>query len=124
MRGGSIAPSTSVGNGAGRRAADLGPFTTSTVDLVTVVVRPPGRIRRPAATPTPRPTASVPRAIRRRGTTLTLTTCGRGQRRRKHGRRRRYAACIFERFTERARQAVVLAQDEARTLRHNYIGTE
>jgi hypothetical protein len=31
---------------------------------------------------------------------------------------------VFERFTERARQVVVLAQDEARTLRHNYIGTE
>jgi ATP-dependent Clp protease ATP-binding subunit ClpC len=31
---------------------------------------------------------------------------------------------VFERFTERARQAVVLAQDEARALNHNYIGTE
>jgi len=31
---------------------------------------------------------------------------------------------VFERFTERARQVVVLAQDEARKLRHNYIGTE
>ena len=31
---------------------------------------------------------------------------------------------IFERFTERARQVVVLAQEEARTLKHNYIGTE
>ncbi len=31
---------------------------------------------------------------------------------------------MFERFTERARQVVVLAQDEARGLRHNYIGTE
>jgi hypothetical protein len=31
---------------------------------------------------------------------------------------------VFERFTERARQAVVLAQDEARKLGHNYIGTE
>jgi ATP-dependent Clp protease ATP-binding subunit ClpC len=31
---------------------------------------------------------------------------------------------LFERFTERARQVVVLAQDEARQLRHNYIGTE
>lgn len=31
---------------------------------------------------------------------------------------------IFERFTERARQIVVLAQDEARQLKHNYIGTE
>jgi ATP-dependent Clp protease ATP-binding subunit ClpC len=32
--------------------------------------------------------------------------------------------CMFERFTERARQVVVLAQDEARTLKHNHIGTE
>jgi ATP-dependent Clp protease ATP-binding subunit ClpC len=31
---------------------------------------------------------------------------------------------LFERFTERARQVVVLAQEEARTLKHNYIGTE
>ena len=31
---------------------------------------------------------------------------------------------MFERFTERARQAVVLAQSEARELRHDYIGTE
>jgi ATP-dependent Clp protease ATP-binding subunit ClpC len=31
---------------------------------------------------------------------------------------------VFERFTERARQVVVLAQEEARILKHNYIGTE
>jgi ATP-dependent Clp protease ATP-binding subunit ClpC len=31
---------------------------------------------------------------------------------------------VFERFTERARQVVVLAQDEAHSLNHNYIGTE
>ncbi len=31
---------------------------------------------------------------------------------------------MFERFTERARQVIVLAQEEARSLRHNYIGTE
>src|SRR3954452_2579569 len=31
---------------------------------------------------------------------------------------------LFERFTERARQVVVLAQEEARTLKHNYIATE
>jgi ATP-dependent Clp protease ATP-binding subunit ClpA len=31
---------------------------------------------------------------------------------------------VFERFTERARQVVVYAQDEARALKHNYIGTE
>jgi ATP-dependent Clp protease ATP-binding subunit ClpC len=31
---------------------------------------------------------------------------------------------VFERFTERARHVVVLAQEEAPTLRHNYIGTE
>jgi ATP-dependent Clp protease ATP-binding subunit ClpA len=31
---------------------------------------------------------------------------------------------MFERFTERARQVVVLAQEEARLLKHNYIGTE
>jgi ATP-dependent Clp protease ATP-binding subunit ClpC len=31
---------------------------------------------------------------------------------------------MFERFTERAKQVIVLGQDEARTLKHNYIGTE
>jgi ATP-dependent Clp protease ATP-binding subunit ClpA len=31
---------------------------------------------------------------------------------------------MFERFTDRARQVVVLAQEEARMLNHNYIGTE
>jgi ATP-dependent Clp protease ATP-binding subunit ClpA len=31
---------------------------------------------------------------------------------------------VFERFSERARQVVVLAQEEARALKHNYIGTE
>ncbi|MEJ7840912.1 MAG: Clp protease N-terminal domain-containing protein [Rubrobacter sp.] len=31
---------------------------------------------------------------------------------------------MFERFTERARKVVVLAQEEAGRLRHNYIGTE
>jgi ATP-dependent Clp protease ATP-binding subunit ClpC len=33
-------------------------------------------------------------------------------------------ADMFERFTNRARRVVVLAQEEARLLRHNYIGTE
>jgi len=33
-------------------------------------------------------------------------------------------AVMFERFTNRARHVVVLAQEEARSLRHNYIGTE
>ena len=31
---------------------------------------------------------------------------------------------MFERFTESARQVVVLAQEEARKLKHGYIGTE
>src|ERR1700733_15370236 len=31
---------------------------------------------------------------------------------------------MFERFTNRARHVVVLAQEEARRLQHNYIGTE
>ena len=31
---------------------------------------------------------------------------------------------MFERFTDRARRVVVLAQEEARRLNHNYIGTE
>jgi len=31
---------------------------------------------------------------------------------------------LFDRFTDRARRVIVLAQDEARMLNHNYIGTE
>ena len=31
---------------------------------------------------------------------------------------------MFERFTDRARLVVILAQKEARMLNHNYIGTE
>jgi ATP-dependent Clp protease ATP-binding subunit ClpC len=31
---------------------------------------------------------------------------------------------VFERFTDRARRVVVVAQEEARLLGHNYIGTE
>ena len=31
---------------------------------------------------------------------------------------------MFERFTDRARRVVVLAQEEARLLNHTYIGTE
>src|SRR4051794_22022548 len=38
--------------------------------------------------------------------------------------RRRGAIIMFERFTDRARRVVVLAQEEARMLNHNYIGTE
>jgi hypothetical protein len=36
----------------------------------------------------------------------------------------RAATGMFERFTDRARRVVVLAQEEARILRHNYIGPE
>jgi hypothetical protein len=35
-----------------------------------------------------------------------------------------YADGVFERFTDRARRVVVLAQEESRLLNHNYIGTE
>jgi ATP-dependent Clp protease ATP-binding subunit ClpC len=31
---------------------------------------------------------------------------------------------MFERFTDRSRRVVVLAQEEARMLNHDYIGTE
>lgn len=31
---------------------------------------------------------------------------------------------MFQRFSDRARRVVVLAQEEARMLNHNYIGTE
>src|SRR5207249_1338354 len=31
---------------------------------------------------------------------------------------------MFERFTDRARRAIILAQEEAKRLRHNAVGTE
>ena len=37
---------------------------------------------------------------------------------------RKAALSMFERFTDRARRVVVLAQEEARTLNHPYVGTE
>jgi ATP-dependent Clp protease ATP-binding subunit ClpC len=40
------------------------------------------------------------------------------------GPRREDVIVVFERFTDRARRVVVLAQEEARMLNHNYIGTE
>jgi Clp amino terminal domain, pathogenicity island component len=40
------------------------------------------------------------------------------------GRRRRAARRMFERFSDRARRVIDLAQEEARMLNHNYIGTE
>ena len=46
---------------------------------------------------------------------------GHSRRRRQHHERR---IILFERFTDRARRVVVLAQEEARLLNHNYIGTE
>src|SRR5271167_4148251 len=35
-----------------------------------------------------------------------------------------HGGLMFERFTNKARHVVVLAQEEARRLQHNYIGTE
>ena len=61
-----------------------------------------------------------PPADYRRGTMVCLGT---GQSAGAAVRRQRGIE-VFERFTERARQVVVLAQDEARALKHNYIGTE
>src|SRR4029453_13302326 len=59
---------------------------------------------------------------------LSLLVCGR--RRRGGGSPTRIHAWragvgkVFERFTDRARRVVVLAQEDARLLNHNYIGTE
>jgi hypothetical protein len=49
---------------------------------------------------------------------------GRRQRGWPVGRRRPTGRTMFGRFTEKARAVVVLAQDEARGLAHNYVGTE
>jgi hypothetical protein len=42
----------------------------------------------------------------------------------RRARRKEDRGTMFERFTSRARRVVVLAQEEARLLNHNYIGTE
>src|SRR5258708_34063662 len=39
-------------------------------------------------------------------------------------KRRPGGAQMFERLTDRARRVIVLAQEEARQLNHNYVGTE
>ena len=41
-----------------------------------------------------------------------------------HGSRSEAVGILFELFSDRARKAMVVAQDEARRLRHGYIGTE
>ena len=65
----------------------------------------------------PRTRANVPRQVghdRQRGRSRHVRT----------GATRRYTSTMFERFTDRARRVVVLAQEEARLLNHSYIGTE
>jgi hypothetical protein len=42
----------------------------------------------------------------------------------KQAAQQRWVPPVYERFTNRARHVVVLAQEQARTLRHGYIGTE
>jgi ATP-dependent Clp protease ATP-binding subunit ClpC len=42
----------------------------------------------------------------------------------KQAAQQRRAGGKFERFTKRAQHVVVLAQERARALKHNYIGTE
>src|SRR4029079_10543142 len=74
----------------------------------------------------------VPRAPGEPGVRLETRPVGydqavpstRGARRSPETRSKGASRELFERFTERARQVVVLAQDEARALKHNYIGTE
>ncbi len=58
-----------------------------------------------------------PFSCERHGSSLVVrAACG--------GTGRSTLGVVFERFTDRARQVVVLAQEEARGLRHDYIGTE
>jgi hypothetical protein len=42
----------------------------------------------------------------------------------KQAAQQRWTPAAFSRFTDRARQAIINAQEQARALRHNYIGTE
>jgi prophage maintenance system killer protein len=84
----------------------VGPVDTKNVaDWLAPRLRPSDRVAIPVKeTPmSPRPALSLTRRFRR------ATVRRRG---------------TFQRFTDRARRVVVLAQDEARELGHNYIGTE
>ena len=61
-----------------------------------------------------------------RGAELSQRVHGRGSRGMKGGKNgsRRVTKMMFERFTEKAIKVVMLAQEEARRLGHNFVGTE
>src|SRR3954451_16395481 len=123
-------PAVADGKGTGRRASKR-PWRSRPDALSRI--RPTGKL--------PHGRNSNPVSLIRSGVLAEYRVRGRGifvsrpvrptDRRKLHDRAlgqhlagRNHPTTMFERFTERARQVVVLAQEEARTLKHNYIGTE
>ena len=93
-------------------AALVAELSTGTIDIKTVADQLAPRLR-----PAGRPAATVKEA-RMPGRPVSLAM------RIKNATMRTQPKGMFQRFTDRARRAVHLAQEEARLLRHNYVGTE
>ena len=93
-------------------AALVAELSTGTIDIKTVADQLASRLRpagRPAASAKEAQMPGRPVSLAMRIKNATMRTQPKG---------------MFQRFTDRARRAVHLAQEEARLLRHNYVGTE
>jgi prophage maintenance system killer protein len=93
-------------------AALVAGLAAGTLDVKTVAGRLAPRLRpagQPAARVTEAPMPGIPMSLARRIKKATMRTQPKG---------------MFGRFTDRAGRVVFLAQEEARLLRHDYVGTE
>jgi prophage maintenance system killer protein len=97
----------------GAVAAVVAELAAGTLDARNVADRLAPRLR-----PSGRAGTGVKEAPVRRGSALLLAE------RLKRATMRAQPKGMFQRFTDRARRAVHLAQEEARLLRHDYVGTE
>jgi len=97
-----------------------GPVATMVAELAagTLDARNAADWLAPRLRPSDRARTSVTEAPMRRGSALLLAE------RLKRATMRAQPKGMFQRFTDRARRAVHLAQEEARLLRHDYVGTE
>src|SRR5579875_3426369 len=120
-RNGSPAATTDTSNGSTRRSSWSRPerprtstaFTPSTIGDA----RPGGILGAPGPAP-------VRRVVRARPCRLRVLDQGSRTVRDHPGSEPRRRRSVFERFTDRARRVLVLAQEEARMLNHSFIGTE
>ncbi len=97
-----------------------GPVATVVAELAagTLDTRNVADLLAPRLRPSDRSGTRVKEAPMRRGSALLLAE------RIKRATMRTQPKGMFQRFTDRARRAVHLAEEEARLLRHNYVGTE